>query len=221
MTSEVLAEMSGIVDILDNSIIGSKLANASIVNRHIADSAEIDPSKILGTAWTAENDGSDSGLDADTLDGINSNNFVRADIEKTGYFTIPYCGFIPRTSEVQYSLFGRVLTNTDPTFAYHYFYAPVYLPDGAEVIKITVRYEKYDDDAYGSVTLSKGAETSNTQLVNIILPHSTAFTNYSTDVTGVKITQDMPYRIAVQLDPDDSDLDIRLAWVCIEYTYTI
>jgi len=61
LTSEVLAEMSGVVEILDNSILGNKLANASISNRHIAESAEIDPSKIQGTAWTAENDGSGSG----------------------------------------------------------------------------------------------------------------------------------------------------------------
>jgi hypothetical protein len=76
LTTEVLAEMSGIVEILDNSILGSKLANNSILNRHINENASIDPAKIAGIAWTALNDGSDSGLDADTLDGMNYNEFA-------------------------------------------------------------------------------------------------------------------------------------------------
>ncbi|MCK4973255.1 MAG: hypothetical protein KAS52_08030, partial [Candidatus Heimdallarchaeota archaeon] len=76
LTSEVLAEMSGIVDILDNSILGSKLANNSILNRHINDDASIDPSKISGVAWTANNDGLGSGLDADTLDSMSSDEFA-------------------------------------------------------------------------------------------------------------------------------------------------
>lgn len=221
LTSEVLAEMSGVVEILDNSILGSKLANASIFNRHIAESAEIDPSKIQGTAWTAENDGSGSGLNADTLDGINSNNFVRADVEKTGYFTIPFCGFMPFDSDTPYSLVNRVLRNTDPAYASHYYYAPVYLPDGAKVTKITVRYEKDDVDANCYVYLSEGGESSNTLLVTIDLPYTTAFTNYSTSVAGVTIRQNMPYRISMRLLPNDSSYDVQIAWVCIEYTYTI
>ena len=221
LTSEVLAEMSGVVEILDNSILGSKLANASISNRHIAESAEIDPSKIQGTAWTAENDGSGSGLDADTIDGINSNNFVRADIEKTGYFTIPYCGFIPFDSDTPYSLVNRVLRNTDPAFASHYYYAPIYLPDGAKVTKITVRYEKDDVDANCYVYLSEGGESSNTLLVTIDLPYTTSFQNYSTSVAGVTIRQNMPYRISMRLIPNDSSYDVQIAWVCIEYSYTV
>ena len=221
LTSEVLAEMSGVVEILDNSILGSKLANASISNRHIVESAEIDPSKIQGTAWTAENDGSGSGLNADTLDGINSNNFVRADIEKTGYFTIPYCGFMPFDSDTPYSLAFRVLRNTDPAFASHYYYAPIYLPDGAKVTKITVRYEKDDVDANCYVYLSEGGESSNTLLVTIDLPYTTSFQNYSTSVAGVTIRQNMPYRISMRLIPNDSSYDVQIAWVCIEYSYTV
>ena len=221
LAAEVLAEMSGVVEILDNSILGSKIANASISNRHIDESAEIDPSKIQGTAWTAENDGSGSGLDADALDGIDSNNFVRGDIEKTGYFTIPFCGFIPYDSDTPYSLVFRVLRNTDPAFASHYYYAPVYLPDGAKVTKIAVRYERDDGAASGLVYLSEGGESSNTLLVTIDLPYTTSFQNYSTNVAGVTIRQNMPYRIALSLNPNDSSYDVQIAWVCIEYTYTI
>jgi hypothetical protein len=41
---------------------------------HISSSANISPDKILGTAWTSANDGSGSGLDADTVDGSHKGN---------------------------------------------------------------------------------------------------------------------------------------------------
>lgn len=76
LTTEVLAAMTGVVDIANNSITGANIANGTITNTHISGSADIDPSKILGTAWTATNDGSGSGLDADKLDGKNSDEFA-------------------------------------------------------------------------------------------------------------------------------------------------
>ena len=76
LTSEVIAAMTGVVDIANNSITGAKIANGAITNTHISGSADIDPSKILGTAWTATNDGSGSGLDADKLDGKSSDEFA-------------------------------------------------------------------------------------------------------------------------------------------------
>jgi len=75
LTSGVIAAMTGVVDIANNSITGAKIANGTITNTHISGSADIDPSKILGTAWTATNDGSGSGLDADKLDGKSSDEF--------------------------------------------------------------------------------------------------------------------------------------------------
>jgi hypothetical protein len=42
------------------------------VDAHVSDTANIAPSKIRGTAWTSTNDGSGSGLDADTVDGIHA-----------------------------------------------------------------------------------------------------------------------------------------------------
>jgi hypothetical protein len=41
---------------------------------HISSSANISPNKINGTAWTSANDGSGSGLDADTVDGSHKGN---------------------------------------------------------------------------------------------------------------------------------------------------
>ena len=76
LTSGVIAAMTGVVDIANNSITGAKIAIGTITNTHISGSADIDPSKILGTAWTATNDGSGSGLDADKLDGKSSDEFA-------------------------------------------------------------------------------------------------------------------------------------------------
>ena len=220
LTSEVLAEMSGVVEILDNSILGSKLANASISNRHIVESAEIDPSKIQGTAWTAENDGSGSGLDADTLDGTDSSQFVRSGVTEIRYFSIPFCGFIPRGSDIEYSIVGRALVNDDPTYASHYFDAPLYLPDGAELTKIIVRYALSDEDASGNVYISKGGEASNTLLDSFGLPLSATFTNYTHESSGIIINQQMPYRLSISLNPNDSSWDVRIAWATIEYRVT-
>ena len=36
---------------------------------------------VVSTVWTSRNDGSDSGLDADLLDGLNSNQFLRSDVD--------------------------------------------------------------------------------------------------------------------------------------------
>jgi len=85
LTSAVIAAMIGVVDIANNSITGAKIVDGTITNVDISDSADIDPSKILGTAWTATNDGSGSGLDADTLDGINSGELIRNDSGTANY----------------------------------------------------------------------------------------------------------------------------------------
>ena len=48
-----------------------------------------------GTAWHSANDGSGSGLDADTLDGINSSSFLRSDADDTttGHLTFSDSGY--------------------------------------------------------------------------------------------------------------------------------
>ncbi len=55
-----------------------EIADGTIMNVDINASAAIDPTKINGTAWTSNNDGSSSGLDADTVDGLHASNMVRA-----------------------------------------------------------------------------------------------------------------------------------------------
>jgi len=76
LSDTALELISGIGEIADNSITSSKIEDGTISNIDISDSADIDPSKILGIAWTGTNDGSSSGLDADKLDGKNSDEFA-------------------------------------------------------------------------------------------------------------------------------------------------
>lgn len=62
-----------------NSVATTNIIDGTIANTDIASGAAIDPSKISGTAWTSTNDGTGTGLDADTIDGINSTTFLRSD----------------------------------------------------------------------------------------------------------------------------------------------
>lgn len=236
LSSEVLASMSGVVDILNNSITGDKIANGTIINDDISDSADITPSKISGTAWTADNDGSGSGLDADKLDGINSTQFLRNDTSgtitgdltvtgnithqtETRYYTIPHCAFVGSTNNTPYNYSSYVLTNADSAFASHNYYASVNLPDGATVTKITVRYHKEDADANGYVYLEKTGSITST-VATISLLQSSGFTNYATSVSETIVSDNNAYWVRVNLNPNDSQNDIKLSWVCITYTVT-
>ncbi|MDI6793821.1 MAG: hypothetical protein QME81_13310 [bacterium] len=55
-------------------ITSAMITDGQIANADILTTANIDPTKISGTAWTSTNDGSGSGLDADLLDGKNAGN---------------------------------------------------------------------------------------------------------------------------------------------------
>jgi len=220
LASEVLAEMSGVVEILDNSILGSKLANASISNRHIADSAGIDPSKIFGTAWTAENDGSESGLDADTLDGIGSSQFVRDDREQTKYFTIPSLAFHPWSNDVEYSLIQGWFYNTDPEHDSHSYYAPVYIPDGAKLTKMTVRYYRFSENDGFDISLSI-INNSAGSIVDMELPVTGPYTNLEIEIPKHYVDNYLNgYFVSIRLDPFDDYEMVRFRFVCIEYIVT-
>src|SRR4030066_52434 len=59
-----------------HTITSVDIQNGTIVDLDISNSANISPSKVLGTAWTSQNDTSGSGLNADLLDGLNSTDFL-------------------------------------------------------------------------------------------------------------------------------------------------
>jgi hypothetical protein len=57
------------------SVSGDMIADGQITDDDIAPDAAINPAKIAGTAWTSNNDGSGSGLDADMVDGLHADAF--------------------------------------------------------------------------------------------------------------------------------------------------
>ncbi len=61
-----------------SSITGDMIADGAVTDADVATGAAIDPAKISGTAWTALNDGTGSGLDADTVDGLDSSDLATA-----------------------------------------------------------------------------------------------------------------------------------------------
>lgn len=70
-------------DLAYNVVKSVNILNDSILNDDISATAAISPSKILGIAWTAINDGPGSGLNADLLDGLDSLQFLRSDVSGT------------------------------------------------------------------------------------------------------------------------------------------
>lgn len=221
LSAEVIEAITG-VDIANNSISSAKIADGTITNDDISDSADIEPDKIIGTAWTADNDGSGSDLDADTVDGINGSQFARNDIVETRYYTIPACGFRPKDQESAYShlTYGTTLRNMDPAFESQSFFAPVYLPHGAQITKMTVRYRTTDNLATGTIYLYKHGETLSTIVTSSIPYYSGLSTNHEISISETVDNNNQAYYIRLDLDPVDEDEDIWLEWVCITYTVT-
>ena len=69
--------------IKNGAVNSAKIYDGAITNADISSAAAIDASKISGTAWTSTNDGSGTGLDADTVDGIEASEFLRTDVSGT------------------------------------------------------------------------------------------------------------------------------------------
>jgi hypothetical protein len=69
------------ISVKASSITSGMIKDGEIVDGDIFGGAEIDPAKIAGTAWTSNNDGAGSGLDADILDGYHADAF-----SPTGHF---------------------------------------------------------------------------------------------------------------------------------------
>ncbi len=59
-----------------SSVTSGMITDNQIVDADVSPTANIVPSKISGTAWTSNNDGSGSGLDADLLDGQHASSFL-------------------------------------------------------------------------------------------------------------------------------------------------
>lgn len=86
-----------------NSVTSDKITDSTITDIDISNSASISPSKISGIAWTSNNDGSGSGLNADILDGYHVVDIQATDFGRSGVATDLYEG----TSRLQDKYLSR------------------------------------------------------------------------------------------------------------------
>jgi len=209
---------------------------------------QIEPSKIVGTAWTSTNDGSKSGLDADNLDSLDSSQLLRNDVpgtingdlyvngiisynSVTRYCTIPASSFVRVGGGEEYVNAGSMLTNQDPIFLGIDFEAPLNLPDGAKVNKIIFYYFHNDPLAEMHVNVYSAGVSVHYPIVETSLPKNSNYDSkfglpYSEQRTyekEVNITIDNnrnAYYVSLSLDPNDSGFDLMFSWVCFECTIT-
>ncbi len=226
---------TGIENIADSSITSEKIADGAIMDADIAAGASISPSKISGTAWTSTNDGAWSGLDADIVDGINSSQFLRNDTSgtisgnltvdgsithqtETRYYTVPFSAFVGSSQTVPYTHGADHIRNTE--IIGHGYNAPVNLPHGATITKFAVYY--YRDDAASSFDVHLYRVRPSLAISELFPPTNTDYTIYESSVTANNAVnnENYAYYIYAYLDPNDSDLDVRLGWVRITYTIT-
>ena len=71
-----------------DAVTSAMITDGEITDADIAGGAAIDPAKITGTAWTGDNDGDGSGLEADILDGLHAGAFSdTAHLHDDRYYT--------------------------------------------------------------------------------------------------------------------------------------
>jgi len=234
LNSEVIASMTGIVNNVDNWITGNAIANGSIYNKHVADDADIEPSKIAGTAWTSNNDGLGSGLDADTLDTIDSTQFLRNDQSGTlngdlTVYSIQYSS--PRTH--YYSVSGRnfhpiglVDFNIDGCGSFYLLeptggaYASVHLPDGSTVTTVTGYFRDSNSDYDIDLTLQKNLLDACGFSVMAFLSGNSDTEYYSvtsSGITGNPINNEL-YAYTLKIDCDKWQSDVAFKGAVITYT---
>lgn len=237
--AESLVDMiTGVENIADNSITSAKIRDGTITNADISPDANIDPGKISGTAWTSTNDGTGSGLDADTLDGLEGSQFLRNDTSgiisgdltvngsithraENRYYTIPFCAFVGSQHDTEYSFDPSAgLQNIDPAFSPQYYWAPVNLPDGATITKLIICYRMPDIAADLRVSLENGRSGAYSEVISIDLSAAADWVIYEEPITETVRANNNGYWVRVLLEPNDDFSDVQLYFVSIAYTVT-
>lgn len=211
-----------------------EILDGSITNSHISNTADIDPSKIDGIAWTSENDGSGSGLDADMFDGLHESQFLRSDISgaingdltingeltwqtKTSYMSISTAAFVPNEDGYDYYNNGCYICNMDDNS--DSYCAPVQLPHGATVTNMTFYWEDSSSSYNGLLSLSKRPPLSAIQNMASVYSSGNSGKGSSYDDTIEHAVIDNShncYYLGLHL----YDSNIKCYGVIIEYTFT-
>jgi len=201
---------------------------------------QIEPSKIKGVAWTSENDGSNSGLDTDTIDGLESSQFLRNDesgklkgdlyVEGnisyqavTKNYKIPFCSF--SSSQVDNTNSDSSLKYPNTILGEHYFFrAPINLPNGSIMKKITILYYNNDPMATAECSIYRIGTDGSWGLVTIQLKNNSAISTISRTLDRRPYYQidneNNCYIASLSLRSWEPSADIRFVWLDIEYTVT-
>lgn len=148
-----------------SSILGNSSANDG-ANSHIIvkrnGDFELNDNGTTHTVWHSGNDGSGSGLDADTLDGVNSNGFVKRGVDESGAINGGYLIFnysdannvdaisFNDTSNGYYfnADVAKSITSANANVHANNFYAngTAYFGDGKEVIRYSDGWLRLNPD---------------------------------------------------------------------------
>ena len=136
---------------------------------------------------------------------------------QTGYVSIPAAAFTPRESGYNYSNYGSELVNNDNNS--DYYYAPVYLPDGATVTRMIFYWED-TSSSDGSASLRRALLTTGGYNTMASVNTSGSGGDGSSETTDIDYAtvDNTSYMYYVAWTLWDSN--IKGHAVVIEYTYT-
>ena len=176
-----------------------------------------------------------TGLDADTLDGNDSSAFALANHNhdsvyvsktnptfspQTGYAAVPPQAFHPTNNTYAYHYDGWSLFN-DGGATNNVYYAPVYLPHGATITSMTIRYV---DNSANDMTVSLCKHTGGNAINCVFLVASSSGTSTTWGTATASCTSsctvdntNSDYYLNLNM-PDASIM--RFAGAKIEYQYT-
>jgi hypothetical protein len=127
--------------------------------------------------------------------------------------------FMPTNESLDYDLFDNQLISGG-TFDVHFFLAPIILPNGVTVTKLTLFGYRSDALSELSVYLYQNNRADvSMPMANVALPGTTGWQSASDDsIDYAKIDNvNYVYVAMVRLDPNDSVNDVRFTGITIEF----
>ena len=195
-----------------------KILDGSILNRDIANGA-VNSSKI--------NDGSVVNADISAGAAI-SDSKISYDTTKTGHLSIPPSAFAPETQSNSYMQKDGFYLYTTAA-GIQGFFAPVQLPHGAKVTKVT--FEVYDNHGTYSLTCqlrrrsASGGTTSLQSLASRGTSAASAIGSWqnledTSIVAGRDVVDNINYSYFLEAEFSGNSINVRAGRVLIEYTHT-
>ncbi|RLC76864.1 MAG: hypothetical protein DRI61_12535 [Chloroflexi bacterium] len=134
---------------------------------------------------------------------------------QTGYVSVPAAAFRPQADGYDFTNFGnRLINNNDISDFYN---APVQLPHGATVTKMTFYWYDTSSDN-GSVVLRRCSGSSCKEMAEVDTSGSSGDGSSDTSSISYNPIDNSQYTYFLHLDLPDSD--VNAYFVVIEYTYT-